>query len=103
MIITGGIARSASRRYLVYSEADFEFFCPAGASRCTDDGEIWQEERTEGPLLHAKFRCNDEGVGPQKLKFLLRFVQNVEYKRGVSLARFSQKFAAEFVLHFRMR
>ena len=38
---------------------------------------------TEGPLLHAKFhlhRCNDKGVGPQELKFLLRFDQNVEYK-----------------------
>jgi len=35
-------------------------------------------------LLHAKFhpyRCNDKGVGPPKLKFLLRFDQNVEYKR----------------------
>ena len=42
------------------------------------------EEGTEGPLLHAKFhphRCNDKGVGPTKLKFLLRFDQNVEYKR----------------------
>ena len=41
------------------------------------------EEGTEGDL-HAKFhphRCNDKGVGPQKLKFLLRFDQNVEYKR----------------------
>ena len=39
------------------------------------------EERTE---IHAKFdphRCNDKGVGPQALKFLLRFDQNVEYKR----------------------
>ena len=37
-----------------------------------------------GPLLRAKFnphRCNNKGVGPQKLKFLLRFDQNVEYKR----------------------
>jgi len=36
------------------------------------------------PLLHAKFhthRCNDKGVGPPKLKFLLRFDQNVEHKR----------------------
>ena len=42
------------------------------------------EEGTEGPLPHAKFhphRCNDKGVGSQKLKFLLRFDQNVEYKR----------------------
>jgi len=28
-------------RYLVYSEADFEVFRPAGAKRCTDGGEIW--------------------------------------------------------------
>ena len=28
-------------RYLVYSEADFEVFCPAGATRCTDGDEIW--------------------------------------------------------------
>ena len=40
------------------------------------------EEGTE--IWHAKFhshRCNDKGAGPQKLKFLLRFDQNVEYKR----------------------
>jgi len=77
---TGNIARSATRRYLSYSEADFEVFRPAGATRCTDGDEIWHE----GPLLRAKFhphRCNDKGVGPQKLKFLLRFDQNVKYKR----------------------
>jgi len=80
-ISTGSIARSASRRYLVYSEADFEVFRPSGATRCTDGGEIWHER---SPLPHAKFhphRCNDKGVGPQKPKFLLRFDQNVEYKR----------------------
>jgi len=40
--------------------------------------------KTGHPLLYAKFRphrCNDKGVGPQKLKFLLRFDQNVECKR----------------------
>ena len=26
-------------------------------------------------------RCNDKGIGPPKLKFLLRFDENVEYKR----------------------
>jgi len=34
--------------------------------------------------LNAKVhphRCNNKGIGPQKLKFLLRFDQNVEYKR----------------------
>ena len=37
-----------------------------------------------GPLLCVKFhphRYNDKGVGPPKLKFLLRFDRNVEYKR----------------------
>ena len=48
------------------------------------------------PLLLAKFhphRCNNKGVWPQKLKFLLRFDQNVE-------CAFFTKFA-EFVPHFR--
>jgi len=41
-------------------------------------------EKGCGPLLYVKFhpyRCNDKGIGPQKLKFLLRFDQHVEYKR----------------------
>ena len=74
-VFTGSIARSATRQYLIYSEADFEVFRPAGATRCTDVGEIWH-------LLHAKFhphRCNDKGIGAPKLKFLLRFDQNVQY------------------------
>jgi len=69
----------ATRRYLNYSEADFEVFRPVEATRCTDWGEIWHG----GALLHVKFhpnRCNDKGIGPPKLKFLLRFDQNVEYK-----------------------
>ena len=37
---TGSIARSAKRRYLIYTEADFEVFRPAGAPCCADGGEI---------------------------------------------------------------
>jgi len=72
----------------MYSEADCEFFRPAGATRCTDEGEIWRGGG-EGPL-HAKFhphRCNDKGIGHPKLKFLLRFDQNVEYKRRAGAYR----------------
>ena len=79
-LITGSIARSATRRYLNYSEADFEVFRPVGATRCTDGGEIWHG----GVDLRAKFhphRCNNKGIGHPKLKFLLRCDQNVEYKR----------------------
>ena len=59
-------------RYLIYSEADFEVFRPAGVTRCMEEG------------TDAKFHphwCNDKGVGPPKLKFLLRFDRNLEYKR----------------------
>jgi len=59
-------------RYLVYSEADFEVFRPAVVTRCTDGGEIWHG---------GGDRCNDKGEGPQKLKFLIRFDQSLEYKR----------------------
>ena len=60
-IINGSIARSATHWYLIYSEADFEVFCPAGAARCTDGVKFGMEEGTGRPLLHAKFhphRCN---------------------------------------------
>ena len=65
----------------------------AGFSSVTDRPRYLEEGTMEegtkgllllGPLLHAKFhphRCNDKGVGPPKLKFLLRFDRNVEYKR----------------------
>jgi len=42
------------------------------------------EEETQGTFLRTKFHpywCNDKGVGSLKLKFLLIFDQNVEYKR----------------------
>ena len=43
-MITGSIARSATRRYLSYSEVDFEVFHPAEATCCTDGCEIWHGE-----------------------------------------------------------
>ena len=39
-IFTGSIASSAKRRYLNYSDADFEVFRLAGSTGCTDGGEI---------------------------------------------------------------
>jgi len=59
------------------------FFAPQGR-HVAPTGVKFGVEEGEGPLLHAKFyphRCNDKGVGPPKLKFLLRFDRNVEYKR----------------------
>ena len=63
----------------------FEVFRPAGATRCTDCGKIWRGGRP--PCQISPPPVQDKGVGPLKLKFLLRFDQNVEYKRP---ARFSQ-------------
>ena len=102
--VTGSIAPRATRRYLIYSEADLEVFRPARAHFAAIGGEIWQGG---GDFLHAKFnpnRCNGWGIVAPKLKFLLRFDQNVEYKRpagGIPCAIFI-KFA-EFVPRFRMR
>ena len=53
----------------------------------------------QGTEVRAKFhpyRCNDKGVGPQKLKFLLSFDQNVEYKRRT--ARFSQNLQSLYAI-----
>jgi len=83
-LLPAALRAAQTCRYFVYSEADFEVFRPAGATRCTDEVKFGMEEGTEGPLHHAKFhlhRCNDKGVGPPKLKFLLRFDRNLEYKR----------------------
>jgi len=84
-------------RYLIYTQRPIlRFLFPQGRHAAPMGVKFGTEEGTKKPLLHAKFhphRCNDKGVGPPKLKFLLRFDQNVEYKRprrGVSLARFSQ-------------
>jgi len=44
IIIIGSIALTAKRRCLSYTEADFEVFRPAGVTRCTDGGEIWQND-----------------------------------------------------------
>ena len=55
-------------RYFVYSRADLGFFRPAGATRCTDQGQIWQGG---GPLLPAKFdldRFRGGDLRPPKLK-----------------------------------
>jgi len=57
-IITGSIARSETRRYLSYSETDFEVFRPEGATRRIDGVKFGVEDGTEGPLgplLQAKF------------------------------------------------
>jgi len=43
--VTGSIARSAKHRYLSYSEADFEAFRPARATRCADGVKFGGERR----------------------------------------------------------
>ena len=72
LCFTGSIARSATRRYLSYSDADFEVFTPQGRRVAQMGVKFGFEERTFGPLLYAKFhphRCNGKGIGPPKLNF----------------------------------
>ena len=40
------IARRSTHQYLTYSEADFQVFRPAGATRCTDGVKFGTEEET---------------------------------------------------------
>jgi len=42
--VNRSIARSASRRYLIYPETDFEVFRPAGATRFTDGVKFGMEK-----------------------------------------------------------
>ena len=91
--ITGSFARIATRWYVSYSEADFEVFRPAGATHCTDGDEIWHKG---GQITSPSVRWL--GYSTPKLKCLLRFDQNMEYKRpaGRIFCAISTKFA-EFV------
>ena len=66
------------------------------------------EDGTEGLIHHAKFHCNrrnDKATGPQKLKNLLRFDQNVEYKRpaGAYPLRDFHKICTIEVLYHRVK
>ena len=87
--LTGSIARSAKCQLFNLLRGRFWGFLP---HRCNVSPrhvapmgvKFGTEEGTFGPLLRAKFHphlCNDKGIGPLKLKFLLIFGQNVEYKR----------------------
>ena len=42
-----------------------------------------RRKRSPPPCQISPHRCNNKGIGPLKLKFLLRFDQNVEYKRTI--------------------
>jgi len=71
-------------RYLVHSEADFEVFRPAGATRCTDAGEIWHvggDQRSPRPCQISPPSVQRYGCRTPKLKFLLSFDRNLEYIR----------------------
>ena len=51
-VFIGRICRRQLCRYCFYSRADFWVFRPAGATRCTDQGEIWHggADRRSAPL-----------------------------------------------------
>ena len=107
-IAISSIVCSTKQHYISYSEADFEVFRLAG-STCWWWGEIWHggvDRRSTHPCQSSPHRCNDKGIGPPKVKFLLRFCQNLEYKSptGVYPSRDFPIFTkfADFVPHFRI-
>jgi len=73
-----------SAGYLSYSETDFEVLRPQRRHVAPIAVTFGTEEGTFGPVIRAKFhpnRYNDKSIEPPKVKYLLRFDQNVEYKR----------------------
>jgi len=60
------------------------FFAPQGRNVPPIVVKFGVEKGTESLLLPARFhphRCNVKDIGPPKLKFLMKFDQNVEYRR----------------------
>ena len=84
-IITGSIARSANLPVFSLLRGRFSDFRPAGATRCTDGGEIWHgrgDRRSPPPCQISPQSVQRKGCRTPKIEiFLLRFDQNVEYKR----------------------
>jgi len=85
------------------------FFAPQGRHVAPMGVKFDVEEGTTGPLRSPPPRqisppsVQRQGCRPQKLKFLLRFDQNVEVNAPqgrIPCAIFTK--SAEFVLHFRM-
>ena len=56
------------------------FFAPQGR-QVAPMGVKFGMEESPPPHQISPHRCNDKGVGPPKLKFLLRYDQNVKYER----------------------
>jgi len=100
-IITGSIAHSASRRYLFYSEADFEVFRPSGATRCTDGVKFG----TESPVPNFTPSVQQQGCRTPKTEIFisdLTKMWNINAPQGRIHCVIFTEFA-EFVPHFRMR
>jgi len=72
-----------NRRYISFSEANFEVFRRAGATRCIDGGEIWHE---------------GVGIGPKNWNFYWHFTKIQNINRDVSLAQFSQNFQSLYIV-----
>ena len=66
IVITGSIAQSATCRYLIYSETDFEVFRPAGRHVAPIGVKFAVEEGTEG---HLRFPPPHQ-ISPQSVQRL---------------------------------
>ena len=88
-LVTGSIVRSANLPVFNLLRGRFWGFSPRSGDtlhrwrwnlawwRGPKGGDLWFPP----PCQISPHRCNNKGVGPPKLKLLLRFDQNVEYKR----------------------
>ena len=82
-LVTCRMREAHTCRYCFYSRVDFSVFRPAGVTRYTDQGEIWQGG-ADRRLRGVGFRL----YGPKTLKIFT----NIIAPKGDSLARFLRKF-----------
>ena len=104
ILLPAALRAAQTCRYFVYSEADFEVFRPAGATRCTDGGEIWHATPPP-PCQISPPSVQRQGCRTPKNEIFysdLTEIWNINAPQGRIPCAIFTKFA-EFVPHFRMR
>ena len=81
IVITGSIARSAKRRLFKLLRGQFWGFSPRKGDILHRWSEIWHGGVTITPCQISPHRRNDNDIGHQTLKILLKFHQISKYKR----------------------
>jgi len=90
-LLPAALRAAQACRYLIYSEADFEIFRPAGSTRFTDGGEIWHGGGDLWSPPPCQISPQGRGCRTPKIEIFTQIWPKCGIKtprRGLSLARF---------------